>query len=152
MIEDGLAELAALRQGGGTNVSHVAPATSAHADTSADAAARDNHVSELEAEVTMLKNMVAVNDTARHAAADEYVKLRAEFTRLQDYLNEVREKQQAAYRDKVLRQARKEEREARRREAWFAAEKKGRDGDAVMKQMEIDEGILTSESDDQSVE
>lgn len=152
MIEDGLAELAALRQGGGASVTHVAPATSALADTSADAAARDNHVTELEAEVAMLKQKVAVNDTARHAAADEVVQLRSDLVRLQDYLNEMQEKQEAAQRDKVRRQARKEEREAKRREAWFAAEKKGRNGDAVMKKMEIDEGMQTSESDDRSDE
>lgn len=152
MIEDGLAELAALRHGGGASVTHVAPATPALADTSADAAARDNHVTELEGEVAMLRKKAAVNDAARHANADEVAQLRSEMARLRDYLNEVHEKREAAQRGKVLRQARKEEREAKRREAWFAAEKKGRNGDAVMKKMEIDEGVLTSESDDQSDE
>lgn len=152
MIEEGLAELAALRQGGGANVSHVASATPALADTSADAAARDNHVTELEAEVAMLKKKVAANDTARHASADEVVQLRSGLAQLQDYINELHEKQEVAQRDKVLRQARKEERDVKRREAWFAAEKKGRNGDAVMRKMEIDEGTLTSESDDASDE
>lgn len=152
IIEDGLAELAALHQGGGASITRVAPATSALADTSADAAARDNHVTELEVEVSTLKKKVAVNDKARHASADEVAKLRAELVRLRGYLDELNEKREAALRDKVLRQARKEEREAKRREAWLAAEKKGRNGDAVMKKMEIDEGILTSESDDQSDE
>lgn len=152
IIEDGLAELAALRQCGGVNVSHVAPATSALADTTADVAARDNHVTELEAELVMLKKKVAVNDAARHETADEAVQLRSNLAHLQDYINELHEKQEAAQRGKAARQARKEEREARRREAWFAAEKKGRNGDAAMGKMDIDEGELTSESDDQSDE
>lgn len=148
MIEDGLAELAALRQGGGSSIVHVVSATSALADAPADAAARDNHVTELEAEVTTLNKKVAVNDQARHASAEEVAKLRAQLARQRAYLDELNEKRDAALRDKVLRQARKEEREAKRREAWFAAEKKGRNGDAVMKKMELDEGILTSESDE----
>jgi pre-rRNA-processing protein IPI3 len=147
MIEDGLAELAALRQGGGAQVSHVASATPALTDDS-DAAARDNHVTELEAEVAMLKKKAAVNDTARHATADEVVQLRSDLARLQDYINEMHGKQEAAQRDKVQRHARKEEQEAKRREAWFAAEKKGRNGDKVMQKMEIDDGMLTGESDD----
>lgn len=150
MIEDGLAELAALRQPGGAGVSHVAAATPTLTDNSADAAGRDNHVTEFEAEVAMLKKKAAVNDTARHTSADEVVQLRSDLAQLQDYINELHGKQEAAQRDKLLRQARNEERDAKRREAWFAAEKKGRNGDAVMKKMEIDDGMLNSESGDQS--
>lgn len=152
MMEDGLAELAALRQGGGDNVSHVAPATSTLADAAADVGARDNHITELEAELATLKKKVAVNDAARHETADEVVRLRSNLAQLQDYINELHEKQEAAQRGNAARKARKEEREARRREAWFAAEKKGRNGDAAMKKMDVDEGMLTSESDNQSDE
>ncbi|KAJ5692661.1 hypothetical protein N7462_002084 [Penicillium macrosclerotiorum] len=135
MIEDGLAELAAFRQLGGANSAHV-----------------ENHVADLEAEVAMLKKKVAVNDTARHASSDEVVRLRSDLAQLQDYINALHEKQEASHRDKVLRQARKEERETKRREAWLAAEKKGRNGDAAMKKMEVDDGLVTSDSDDQNDE
>ena len=151
MVEEGLAELAALRLGGGAQVSHVASATPALTDDS-DAAARDNHVTELEAEVAMLKKKAAVNDTARHATADEVVQLRSDLAQLQDYINEMHGKQEAAQRDKVQRHARKEEQETKRREAWFSAEKKGSNGDKVMQKMEIDDGMLTGESDDQGDE
>lgn len=150
MIEDGLAELAALRLGSGAQGSHVASATPALADDS-DATARDNHVTELEAEVAMLKKKAAVNDTARHATADEIVQLRSDLAQLQDYINEMHGKQDAAQRDKIRRHARKEEQEAKRREAWFAAEKKGLNGDKVMQKMEIDDD-MTGESDDQGNE
>ncbi|KAJ5377245.1 uncharacterized protein N7496_004654 [Penicillium cataractarum] len=153
MIEEGLAELAALRQPGGSDVIRVAATSSSHADTSVPATTQeDTHVADLEAEVAMLKKRVAVNDTARHANASEVTKLRSDLAQLQDYINELHEKQEAAQQDKVQRQARKEERETKRREAWLAAEKKGRNGDAVMRKMEIDDGMLTSESDDQSDE
>jgi pre-rRNA-processing protein IPI3 len=153
MIEEGLAELAALRQPGGSDVIRVAPAASALADTSAHATTQeDTHVADLEAENAMLKKKVALNDTARHANASEVSQLRSDLAQLQDYINELHEKQEVAQQDKVQRQARKEEREAKRREAWLAAEKKGRNGDAVTKKMEIDDDMLTSESDDQSDE
>lgn len=152
MIENGLAELAALRQSGGADVSRATCAAPVLADTPSDPAASGAHVAELEAEIAMLKKKVAINDTARHATTDEVVQLRSGLAQLQDYINELHEKQEVAQQDKVLRQARKEKREAKRREAWLAAEKKGRNGDAVMKKMEIDDGILTSDTDDQSDE
>jgi pre-rRNA-processing protein IPI3 len=147
MIEEGLAELAALRQPGGSDIIRVAPTAATPATTQ-----NDTQVADLEAEIAMLKKKVAVNDTARHANVSEVTKLRVDLAHLQDYINELHEKQEVAQQDKVQRQARKEERETKRREAWLAAEKKGRNGDAVMKKMEIDDGMLTSESDDQSDE
>ncbi|KAJ5917876.1 hypothetical protein N7454_010251 [Penicillium verhagenii] len=131
MIEEGLAELAALRQPG-SEISRVVPAASVVQSTSVDVAAQD--------------------DRTRHTTTDEVVKLRSDLAHLQDYINEMHEKQEAAQRDKVQRQAKKEARETKRREAWFAAEGKGRNGDAVMKKMEVDDGMLTSETDDQSDE
>lgn len=152
MIDDGLAELAALRTTGGSDVARVVPVAPTTSNSAEDADTRDNHVTELETEVAMLKKKAAVNDTARHAAADEVVQLRSDLANLQDYINELHEKQEAAQRDKVLRQARKEERETKKREAWLASEKKGRNGDAAMKKMDVDGGGLTSDSDDLSDE
>jgi pre-rRNA-processing protein IPI3 len=147
VIEEGLAELSALRQPGGSDISRVASTAATPTTTQ-----NDTQVADLEAEIAMLKKKVAVNDTARHANASEVTKLRVDLAQMQDYINEMHEKQEAAHQDKVQRQARKEERETKRREAWLAAEKKGRNGDAVMKKMEIDDGMFTSESDDQSDE
>ncbi|KAJ6087348.1 hypothetical protein N7467_006262 [Penicillium canescens] len=152
MIEDGLAELAAFRQPGGAEVIRVSSSTPVASQSAEDAATRDLQVTELESEVSVLKKKVAVNETARHSADDEVVKLRSDLANLQDYINELHEKQEAAQQDKVVRQARKQEHATKRREAWLAAEKKGRNGDAAMKKMEIDDGALTSDSDDQSDE
>lgn len=147
MIEEGLAELAALRQPGGSDIIHVAPTAATPATTQ-----NDTQIADLEAEIVMLKKKVALNDTARHASVSEVTKLRLDVAQMQDYINEMHEKQEASHQDKVQRQARKEKRETKHREAWLAAEKKGCNGDAVMKKMEIDDGMLTSESDDQSDE
>lgn len=152
MIEDGLAELAALRQPGGTEISRSGSTAAVATANREDAAAHEAHVSELDAEVSMLKKQVAVSEAARHSTADEVVQLRSDLANLQDYMNELHEKQEASQHAKVLRQARKEERETKRREAWFAAEKKGRNGDAAMQKMDIDDGDLTSDFDDQSEE
>ncbi|CAL5866488.1 uncharacterized protein PFLUO_LOCUS696 [Penicillium psychrofluorescens] len=148
MITDGLAELASLRQSGGAEISTVSTVARPSAAGDADAP----RVSELESEVSTLKKKVAVNEAARHASTDEVVQLRSHLASLQDYINELHEKQEVARHEKVARQARREEREKRRREAWFAAEKKGRNGDASMRKMDVDEGVLTSDSDEQSDE
>ncbi|KAJ5884838.1 hypothetical protein N7495_009348 [Penicillium taxi] len=148
MIEEGLAELATFGQTGVADISRVAHTT----DISMDTTTHDSQVADLEAEIDLLKKKSALNDTARHVTTDEVVQLRSDVARLQDYINELHEKQEAAQRDKVLRQARKEERETKKREAWFAAEKKGRNGDKLVQKMDVDDGALTSDSDDQDSE
>lgn len=152
LLDEGLAELAALRQSGGVEAPRVSSTTPAFVDNSAYAPAQESHVAELEQEIALLKKRAAANDTARHGSAEEVVQLRSDLAQLQDYINELHEKQEATQRDKLLRQARKEDREAKRREAWFAAEKKGRNGDAAMKKMDIDDGMLTSDTDEQGDE
>ncbi|EPS27058.1 hypothetical protein PDE_01999 [Penicillium oxalicum 114-2] len=152
MIEEGLAELAALRQPDASNVIRVTSATASASNSAPIPMEEDSRVADLEEQVAMLQKKLALNDTARHTNASEVVQLRSDVAQLQDYISELHEKQEAAHADKVKRQVRKEERETKRREAWLAAEKKGRNGDAVMKKMEIDEGSLTSDSDEQSDE
>ncbi|KAJ5766869.1 uncharacterized protein N7511_004485 [Penicillium nucicola] len=150
MIQDGLTELAAFRQPGAeVRVSSSAPVAR---ESAAESAARESQVTELESEVSVLKKKVAVNETARHSADDEVVKLRSKLANLQDHINELHEKQELAQQDKAMRQAKKQERATKRREVWLAAEKKGRNGDAAVKKMEIDDGAVTSDSDDQSDE
>ncbi|KAJ5161251.1 hypothetical protein N7492_006643 [Penicillium capsulatum] len=150
MIQEGLAELSSFRQSGTAEFSPVL--TASVAGSSPETTASSAHVAELETELANLKKKATINDTVRHATADEVSQLRSDLAHLQDYINELHEKQEAAQRGKVSRQAGKAEREAKRRDAWFAAEKKGRSGDAVMKKMEIDDGMVTSDSDDQSDE
>lgn len=149
MIDDGLAELAAFRQPG-TEV-RVSGSAGSAPNAPVEDAARESQVAELESKVSVLKKKVAVNETARHNADDEVVQLRSDLANLQDYINELHEKQEAARQAKVLRQARKQEHETKKREAWLAAEKKGRSGDAVVQKMDVD-GAVTSDSDDQSDE
>jgi pre-rRNA-processing protein IPI3 len=115
------------------------------------AATVDNsQIALLEEEIATLKKKLAVNETARQVTTDEVTKLRSDLVNMHDYVNELHQKQEQAHREKLLRQGRKEERETRRREAWFAAEKKGKKGDAVLRRMELEEEAQTSETDDQS--
>ncbi|GFF37263.1 pre-rRNA-processing protein crb3/ipi3 [Aspergillus udagawae] len=148
MMEEGLAELAALKHSGndGTHVSAISQSI-----VPDQAATVDNaQIASLEEEITTLKKKLAVNETARQVTTDEVTKLRSDLVNLHDYVNELHQKQEQTHREKLLRQARKEERETRRREAWFAAEKKGKKGDAVLRRMELEEEAQTSETDDQS--
>ncbi|KAI2963375.1 hypothetical protein CBS147323_6865 [Aspergillus niger] len=147
MLEEGLAELAAFSQ----PTSNGAPVSSiAQGISDEDLAAKDFQISQLGEELATLKKKSSVNETARQSTTDEVTKLRSDLANLHDYINELHEKQEQAQREKILRQARKEERETRRREAWFAAEKKGKKGDAVLRKMDAEDTVMTSDTDDQS--
>ncbi|EHA20016.1 hypothetical protein CBS63078_7211 [Aspergillus niger] len=147
MLEEGLAELAAFSQ----PTSNGAPVSSiAQGISDEDLAAKDSQISQLGEELATLKKKSSVNETARQSTTDEVTKLRSDLANLHDYINELHEKQEQAQREKILRQARKEERETRRREAWFAAEKKGKKGDAVLRKMDAEDTVMTSDTDDQS--
>lgn len=153
MIEEGLAELAALKQPGSNRV-QVPSSYQAQQDlegATAEATAANNaKIESLETEIANLKQMVSVNETARQATTEEAGTLRSHIAKLQDYIIELHQKQEDARLDKVLRQARKEERETRRREAWFEAERKGRKGDRVLREMEVEDSVVTSDTDDLS--
>ncbi|OJJ43447.1 hypothetical protein ASPZODRAFT_19539 [Penicilliopsis zonata CBS 506.65] len=145
IIEEGLAELA--------NFGQLAVNGNQTVQIRGDSeaiAAKDLRIEALEREVSTLKTKVSVNENARHASTEEVSNLRSELARLQDYINELNQKQDMAQRERVLRKARKEEREAKRREAWFAAEKKGKNGDVAMKAADAEDSVLTSDTDDQS--
>ncbi|RDW86188.1 putative ribosomal assembly complex component Ipi3 [Aspergillus mulundensis] len=146
LLEQGLAELAAMGQPGST----AASAPSMNVAMDVDTPAKDSQMASLESEISTLKQKVAVSDTARQSSTDEITKLRSDLANLHDYINELNAKQEQSQRERVRRRARKEERTSRRREAWFAAEKKGKNGDAVLRRMEVEEESETSGSDEQS--
>ncbi|KAL4942229.1 hypothetical protein BDV06DRAFT_212039 [Aspergillus oleicola] len=146
MLEQGLAELAAMGQPG----SNMASVPSMDVTMDIDNPAKDSQIASLEAEIAALKQKASVSDTARQTTTDEITKLRSELVNLHNHISELNEKQEQSRRKKVRRQARKEERATRRREAWFAAEKKGKNGDSVLRRMEVEEDSETSGTDDQS--
>lgn len=149
MIEEGLAELSLFAQGGGGGGGGTS-APMAYTASTEDTAAKDSHIVALEAEIAQLKKKATINETARQASTTEVTQLRSDLVNLHDHINELHQRQEQTQREKALRQARKEARETQRREAWFAAEKKGKKGDAVLRRMEAEESELTSDSDDQS--
>lgn len=140
MMEEGLAELAAFGQ----------PGSNAQAAAAADTAVDTSQIADLESEITTLRKKASINEAARQATTDEMVKLRSDVMNLKNYVNQLHGKQEQSHRERVQRQARKEQRETRRREAWFAAEKKGKNGDAVIRDMEREEEAMTSETDEQN--
>ncbi|KAL4953236.1 WD40-repeat-containing domain protein [Aspergillus filifer] len=148
MLEQGLAELAALGQPG----SNTASVPSMGVAMDIDNPAKDSQIAELEAEIATLKQKASVSDVARQTTTDEITKLRSELVNLHNHISDLNEKQEQSRRDKVRRQARKEQRAIRRREAWFAAEKKKKNGDTVLRQMEVEEDSETSGTDQSSDE
>ena len=148
MVEEGLAELAALRQPGSGGVQAQPPIVTTEENT-----AKDTQISNLETELTTLRKKANINETARQATTDEMMKLRSDLASLQDYVNQLREKQEQGHREKVQQRAKKEQRGARRREAWFAAErKKKRSGDAAVKAMKAEDGESSSSGEMSSAE
>ncbi|KAL4997643.1 WD40-repeat-containing domain protein [Aspergillus recurvatus] len=146
MLEQGLAEIAAMGQPGSNTLS--TPSMNVAMDI--DNPAKDSQIASLESEIAALKQKVFVSDTARQSTTDEITKLRSDLASLHDYINELNTKQEQSQRERIGRQARKEERATRRREAWFAAEKKGKNGDAMLRRLEVEEESETSGSDEQS--
>ncbi|KAJ0422143.1 WD40-repeat-containing domain protein [Aspergillus carlsbadensis] len=145
MLEQGLAELATVGQ-----PASAATAPSSNVAMDIDDPAKDSQIADLESEIATLKQKVSVSQTARQVTTEEVTKLRSDLANLHDYINELQKKEEQSYREKIRREARKEERAALRREAWFAAEKKGKNGDAALRRLNVEDGSETSGTDDQS--
>ncbi|KLJ13678.1 hypothetical protein EMPG_11391 [Blastomyces silverae] len=141
LISEGLAELAALEAGtisSTTNGQISQPAARENLDTS--------KVQSLEEEIAHLKKQGSLQESATRASVAELVKLRQHIASLQDETSELYERQQKAKQARLEKQARREERALKRREAWFEAEKKGENGDAVMREMEAEDEEDTSDA------
>ena len=141
LISEGLAEIAAL-QG--------EPIDSQSNQQESEQSPDHPRIQSHEEEVASLKRQVSIQESARHADMAETLKLREYIARLEDYNNELLNKQQRAQQARLERLARKEQRDLKRREAWFEAEKKGQSGDAVVRKMEMEDGEETSETDEMS--
>ncbi|CRG82920.1 Pre-rRNA-processing protein crb3/ipi3 [Talaromyces islandicus] len=127
LIEEGLAELTSFGQGQAVNNSttHPAALTNDSIDSSQLAA--------LEEEIASLRKQLSVSEAARRAETDEVVKLKTDIRGLQDYNNQLQQDQARLNTQKTASRASKEERDFQRRQAWFEAEKKGKNGDAALK-------------------
>ncbi|WEW57550.1 Pre-rRNA-processing protein ipi3 [Emydomyces testavorans] len=152
LISEGLAELRAFRSD-----PLSASVTRDHNQTPPDEQLiSDDHprLSALEQEVQSLKRQLSIQESARHANMAEIVKLREYVTGLEDVNNDLLDKHERMQQLRLSRRVRREEKELKRREAWFEAEKRGKNGDVVMKEMEEeDDGEdITSGSDEMSSE
>ncbi|KAL2001174.1 hypothetical protein VTN02DRAFT_2139 [Thermoascus thermophilus] len=150
LIEEGLAELTAVNQGTaeqsqGTSTSPLPEAKSLE---HTEALVQSSHVQSLEAEISALTKRVSTSETARRAAVDELVRLRSDMMALQDYANELHQKQECAQKKKVSRQVEKEKHRLRTRAAWLEVEKGGKQGDSVARSIIADDGGDTTETGD----
>ena len=172
LIEEGLVELMSLREAGSSTVEmplarneqqqQQQQSSSTNGDNAALVKSLESEIAKLKQaayinetalrtnteEVVKLKQTASINETARRTTTEEVANLRSQLANMEDYLEHKHMKQAEVHRAKVLRQARKEEREARRREAWFEAERKNQRGDRVLKEREADS--TTSDPDYQN--
>jgi len=98
-------------------------------------------------EIGALAKKISTSETARRAAMNELIKLRSEMITLEDYTNELHQKQDRAHKEKLSRQMEKEEHKLRRRAMWLGAEKGGKQGNSVGK-ITADNSSDTSETED----
>jgi pre-rRNA-processing protein IPI3 len=152
LIDEGLAELSAFDQGHSVNDEAMQGSLlpSISDGDSASSSALGSQVQSLEAEIITLKKRLSINETARRNTTDEVVKLRSDLVQWQDYANELQSRQERSQQEKVLARARKEERDLKRRQAWFEAEKRGENGDAIVRKMKAEDGSDTSDSEARS--
>ncbi|EEP75656.1 conserved hypothetical protein [Uncinocarpus reesii 1704] len=149
LISEGLAELQTLRTGPVTS-----SVTQAQNETRGELSQSDHYsrIFSLEDEVHALKRQLSLQESARHANMAQIVKLREHLAGLEDLNNDLLDKQDRAQQLKLKKQAAKDEKGLKRREAWFKAEKKGKNGDVAMREIEDDDGDDTSDGDELSSE
>ncbi|OAX83742.1 hypothetical protein ACJ72_01899 [Emergomyces africanus] len=142
LISEGLAELAALKTGPISS-----SINSGISQTVTQDIVENPKLQSLEEEITRLKRENSLQESATKAGIAEMAKLRQHIANLEDQNNELYEKQRKAQQARVEKQARREERALKRRQAWFEAEKKGQNGDAVVRKMEIEDEEEMGETD-----
>jgi pre-rRNA-processing protein IPI3 len=129
LLEEGLAELAALKQG--QNVGEVATAN-VHS-TAAITAIESSQLTAMEEEIANLKKQLSINEAARRADADETMKLKTSLREVQESNHRYQQLQAKYDKLKVVARAEKEDRNLERRKAWFESEKSGVNGDGALR-------------------
>jgi pre-rRNA-processing protein IPI3 len=128
LLEEGLAELAALKHGQGVH-KDTSPTTTTTTTTAVDS----SQVSALEEEIANLRKQLSINEAARRADADEVVKLKSNIHELEDSNSRFQKLQAQLTHHKAAERAEKEDRDFGRRAAWFEAERTGKNGDAALR-------------------
>lgn len=148
LISEGLSELSTWGTTPQPIQSHNSNGHVPHPENQVEDTVQSDQFRNLEREISLLKKQVSLQESARHATVAEMTKLKEHVSSVEDYNNELHQRQQRAEKLKLEKQERKEERLLSKREAWFVAEKKGENGDEVVKgMMETGEDEETSESD-----
>ncbi|KAF3482352.1 WD repeat protein [Arthroderma uncinatum] len=103
----------------------------------------------LEAEIKSLKKQLSTQKSTHQSDVAQIIKLRDHNAELSDLNSELLSQQQAAEKQRAEKRVKLEERARKRREAWFEAEKKGHNGDKLMKDMESEEDSELESSDNE---
>ncbi|KAI1981099.1 Pre-rRNA-processing protein ipi3 [Ophidiomyces ophidiicola] len=146
LLFEGLVELHALRTG--SQDPSLKQSTSMEIDEklpSGDV----SRLSALEEEIQSLKRQLSVHESTHKSDTVKMIKLQEYISGLEDLNNDLLDKQTRAQKAKLKTQTSKNENALKRREAWFQAEKSGKNGDTVMKAMADDDSEM-SECDETS--
>lgn len=154
LIEEGLAELSSFGQGSSSTSQpqNYAACISVEDASSATSSTELTRIQSLESELAALKQKLLTSETARRSTSSEVHQLKLDLARLKDHNSTLQQRHERGEKDKLARRVRKEERERGRREAWFKAEKNGRNGDRAMRRTEMENSADTSDTGDVSTE
>lgn len=128
LLEEGLAELAALKEG-----HNVREGTTSNGHSTTTTAIESSQIAAMEEEITNLKKQLSINEAARRADADETMKLKTSLRDLQESNTRYQQLQVKYDKLKVVAREEKEDRALERRKAWFESEKAGVNGDAALR-------------------
>ncbi|KAF3397385.1 Pre-rRNA-processing protein crb3/ipi3 [Talaromyces pinophilus] len=127
LLEEGLAELAALKDDQG-----VREVATSNGQSGTTTAVESSQIVAMEEEISNLKKQLSINEAARRADADETMKLKTSLRDLQESNNRYQQLQAKYDKLKVVARAEKEDRALERRKAWFESEKAGVNGDSAL--------------------
>ncbi|RAO72818.1 uncharacterized protein BHQ10_008830 [Talaromyces amestolkiae] len=132
LLEEGLAELAALKDG-----QAVCEAAPSNGRSTTSTAIESSQLTAMQEEIANLKKQLSINEAARRADADETMKLKTNIRELQESNTRYQQLKTKYDKLKVVARADKEDRALERRKAWFESEKAGKNGDAALRKARV---------------
>lgn len=132
LLEEGLAELAALKDG-----QAVPEAAPSNGHSTAPTAIESSQLAAMGEEIANLKKQLSINEAARRADADETMKLKTNIRELQESNTRYQKMKSKYDKLKVVARGDEEDRALERRKAWFENEKAGKNADLALRKARV---------------
>lgn len=154
LLSQGLLELASFNTNTGSSNNAVSTPVTSDASEAGEKSANSNSTAATtssESESRLISNLQkekSLLEKAMQSHVLETTRLRERLVDMEAYQREVYMKQQKSQLAKATRRLRRDQRGLEKREAWFAAEKQGRSGDAALRRMDEEDDKHDDEDDD----